>query len=70
MNNKKLFENNDLQELHDRALLFSDKAFDNMVDNVTYKFQEKEKNSKIFVEIVDNINILVNLKPRFYAWLF
>ena len=66
MDNEKEFDNNDLQELHDRALLFSDKAFDNMVDGITDNFEEKEKNSKIFVEIVEKINILVNYLNSLY----
>ena len=59
-NNDKKFDNNDLQELHDRALLFSNKTFDNITTNVTEKLAKKQENSKTFVEIVENINILVS----------
>ena len=38
LNNDKWFDNNDLQELYDRALLFSNKAFDNLANNVTENF--------------------------------
>ena len=60
------FNKNDLQELHDRALLFSSKIFGNISDNVIDKIEEKKKNSKIFVEIVENINILVNYLTSLY----
>ena len=60
LNNIKKFNNNDLQELHDRALLFSNKTFDNISNNVIKDFKKKQENSKIFVEIVENINVLVN----------
>ena len=60
------FNNNDLQELHDRALLFTNKIFSNISDNVVDKLEEKTKNSKIFVEIVENINILVNYLTSLY----
>ena len=60
------FNKNDLQELHDRALLFSSKIFGNISDNTIDKIEEKEKNSKIFVEIVENIHILVNYLTSLY----
>ena len=62
----RIFNKNDLQELHDRALLFSSKIFGNISDNVIDKIEEKKKNSKIFVEIVENINILVNYLTSLY----
>ena len=66
LNNAKIIYNSDLQELHDRALLFSNKTYDNMANNVTEKIEEKQKNSKIFAEIVENINTLVSYLTSLY----
>ena len=66
LNNTKIIYNNDLQELHDRALLFSSKTYDNMANNVTEKIEEKQKNSKIFAEMVENINTLVSYLTSLY----
>ena len=60
LRNDKEFDFKDLQELHDRALLFSNKTFDNISNNVTDNFKQKQENSHKFVEIVENINILVS----------
>ena len=65
-NNRKNFDNNDLQELHDRALLFTNKAFDNMRNNVTKDLEQKQENSKKFVEIVEHLNILVSYLNALY----
>ena len=66
LKNDKPFENKDLQELHDRALLFSNKTFDNISNNVTENYKQKKENSYKFVEIVDNINILVSYLISLY----
>ena len=66
LNNDKTFNNKDLQELHDRALLFSNKPFDNMSIYVVKDFKEKQEQSKIFVEIVENINILIKYLNDLY----
>ena len=65
LDNDNTFNNNDLQELHDRALLFSNQAFDDIAD-VTDNFKKKQQNSKEFVEIVENINQLLNYLTLLY----
>ena len=65
-NNDKTFNSNDLQELHDRALLFSNKTFDNISNNVIDKAEQKQHNSLIFVDIVEDINILVSYLTSLY----
>ena len=66
LDNDKTFNNNDLQELHDRALLFSNKAFDDLANDVTDNIKKKQQNSKEFVEIVENINQLMNYLTLLY----
>ena len=66
LNNDKNFYNKDLQELHDRALLFSNKPFDNISIYAIKDFKEKQEQSKIFVEIVENINILIKYLNDLY----
>ena len=66
LRNDKQFDFKDLQELHDRALLFSNKTFDNISNNVTDNFKQKQENSHKFVEIVENINILVSYLVSLY----
>ena len=53
------FDYNDLQELHDRALLFSQKPLGDFDKNVIENIEDKKINSEIFVEIVENINQLI-----------
>ena len=65
-NQKKRFDYNDLQELHDRALLFSNKTFDNMANNVVENIEDKKKNSENFVDLVENINQLINYLISLY----
>ena len=59
-NQNKNFDFDDLQELHDRALLFSSQSVDNLAKNVIENIQNKKKNSENFVKIVENINQLKN----------
>ena len=66
LDNDNTFNNNDLQELHDRALLFSNQAFDDIANDVTDNLKKKQQNSKEFVEIVENINQLLNYLTLLY----
>ena len=57
--NKK-FNYDDLQELHDRALLFCNKTIDNIGRDVIENIEEKQKNFVMFIDIIENITQLIN----------
>ena len=57
--NKK-FNYDDLQELHDRALLFCNKTIDNFGKDVIENIEDKQKNFVIFIDIIENITQLIN----------
>ena len=65
-NQTKTFDYNDLQELHDRALLFCNKTFDNIVKDTVDNIEDKQKNSEIFVDIIENIGQLINYLNSLY----
>lgn len=62
----KSFDYNDLQELHDRALLFCNKTFVNVPNDVVKNIEDKKKNSEIFVDIVEDISRLINYLLSLY----
>ena len=59
-NQNKNFDFDDLEELHERALLFSSQSVDNLAKNVVENIEDKKKNSENFVRIVENIKQLKN----------
>ena len=58
-NQEKIFNYNELEELHDRALLLSNQTFEKFTNNALENIETRKKNSKIFLEIIDNINQLI-----------